>query len=126
MARLIWTEPALDDLDRVAEHIALDNPAAAGLLVVRVFRRVGQLARFPKSGKRPPELLRTPYREVVVPPCRIFYRLDGQTVFILHVMRAEQLLRRFLLNERKPLKQHGDEMTTGKKAFDGKSQVKRS
>lgn len=102
MARLIWTDPALDDLDAVAEYIALDNPTAARLLVERVFRRVRQLARFPKSGKRPPELLRTPYREVVVPPCRIFYRIDGQTVFVLHVMRAERLLTRFLLNERKP------------------------
>jgi toxin ParE1/3/4 len=102
VARLIWTDPALDDLDAVAEYIALDNPTAARLLVERVFRRVRQLARFPKSGKRPPELLRTPYREVVVPPCRIFYRIDGQTVFVLHVMRAERLLTRFLLNERKP------------------------
>jgi toxin ParE1/3/4 len=104
VARLIWTEPALDDLDGVAEYIALDNPVAAGLLVERVFRRVRQLARFPKSGKRPPELPRTPYREVVVPPCRVFYRVDGQTVFIPHVMRAEQLLRRFLINEREPSK----------------------
>ena len=104
VARLIWTEPALDDLDAVAEYIALDNPAAAGLLVERVFGRVGRLVRFPKSGKRPAELLRTPYREVVVPPCRIFYRIDGHTVFILHVMRAERLLRTFLLNERTPSK----------------------
>ena len=101
MARLIWTEPALDDLDCVAEYIALDNPVAAGRLVERVFARVAQLERFPKSGKRPAELLRTPYREVVVPPCRIFYRVDEETVFILHVMRAEQLLRRFLLDERR-------------------------
>lgn len=101
MARLIWTEPALDDLDCVAEYIALDNPVAAARLVERVFARVGQLERFPKSGKRPPELLRTPYREVVVPPCRIFYRVDEETVFILHVMRAEQLLRRLLLDERR-------------------------
>ena len=100
MARLIWTGSALDDLDDAAEYIALDNPAAARSLVERVFRRVDQLARFPKSGKRPAELFSTPYREVVVPPCRIFYRFDGHTVFILYVMRAERLLTRFLLEER--------------------------
>ncbi|MCX6545064.1 MAG: type II toxin-antitoxin system RelE/ParE family toxin [Acidobacteria bacterium] len=104
MARLIWAEPALDDLDAVAEYIALDNPVAAGSLVERVFKRVSQLARFPTSGKRPPELLRTLYREVVVPPCRIFYRVEGDTVLILHVMRAERLLRAFLLDERRKLK----------------------
>lgn len=26
MARLIWTEPAPNDLEAVAEYIALDNP----------------------------------------------------------------------------------------------------
>jgi len=80
VARLIWTGSALDDLDDAAEYIALDNPAAARSLVERVFRRVDQLARFPKSGKRPAELFSTPYREVVVPPCRIFYRVDGHGV----------------------------------------------
>ena len=100
----MWAEPALDDLDAVAEYIALDHPVAAGSLVERVFKRVDQLERFPTSGKRPPELLRTSYREVVVPPCRIFYRVEGETVFILHVMRAERLLMTFLLDEGKKLK----------------------
>jgi len=100
VARLIWTESALDDLDDVAEYIALDNRVAARSLVERVFRRVDQLARFPKSGKRPAALIGTPYREVVVPPCRIFYRIEGHTVFILHVMRSERELIRFLLDER--------------------------
>jgi toxin ParE1/3/4 len=100
MARLIWTEPALSDLEAVADYIALDNPAAAGRLVKRVFESVERLQQFPDSGKRPPELLRSVYREVVVAPCRIFYRVEGETVFLLHVMRAERLLRRFMLDER--------------------------
>ena len=29
MARLIWTEPALTDLEIIAEYIALDKPEAA-------------------------------------------------------------------------------------------------
>ena len=100
MARLIWTEPALRDLEEVAEYIGLDNPSAARRLVKRVFESVARLEQFPTSGKRPPELPRTPYREVVVTPCRIFYRAEGEVVYLLHVMRAERLLRRFLLEER--------------------------
>ena len=100
MARLIWTEPALSDLEAVADYIALDNPAAACRLVAIVFASVERLEQFPNSGKRPPELPRSPYREVVVAPCRIFCRVEGESVFLLHVMRAEQLLRRFMLNER--------------------------
>jgi plasmid stabilization system protein ParE len=29
MARVIWTEPALSDLDGIADYIALDDPEAA-------------------------------------------------------------------------------------------------
>lgn len=100
MACLIWTEPALSDLDAIAEYIALDNPEAARRLVARVFASIERLERFPNSGKRPSELPRSPYREVVVSPCRIFYRVAGESLFLVHVMRAERLLQRFMLEER--------------------------
>ena len=100
MAQLIWTEPALDDLDDLAGCIAMDNRMAASRFVQKVIETVGRLERFPHSGKKPQELTGTSYREMVVPPCRIFYRVDGKTVFIVHAMREEQQLDRFLLEER--------------------------
>ena len=100
MARLIWTGPALIDLDEVAEYIALADPLAASRYVQKVFDRVKRLEAYPQSGKRPPELTRLPYREVVVPPCRVFYRAEGNAVYILYVMRSERLLRTYLLNQR--------------------------
>ena len=56
MAELIWTEPALSDLDAIADYIALDNPEAARGLVQRVLRHVEQLVEHPESGSRPKEL----------------------------------------------------------------------
>ena len=100
MAVLTWTEPALLDLDEVAEYIALDNPSAASNYVQKVFDRVERLTIYPNSGKRPKELPRTPYREIVIPPCRIFYRVENDTAYILHVMRSERLLQPFLLKRR--------------------------
>jgi toxin ParE1/3/4 len=100
MARLIWTESALADLDDIAEYIALDNPRAASHFVERVFERVERLQTHPKSGKRPVELARTHYREVVVAPCRVFYRVEKDDVYILYLMRSERLLRPYLLQER--------------------------
>lgn len=97
MAEVIWTEPALQELDAIAEYIALDNPAAASNLVKAVFDNTERLASFPKSGRIPPELPDSVYREVVVPPCRIFYREDEQRVFVLFVMREERHLRAFML-----------------------------
>ena len=100
MARLVWTEPALADLEAIADYIALDNPAAASRVVQRVFESAERLERFPFSGKRPPELPRTSYREIVVTPCRVFYRVEGEVAFLLYVMRSERPLRRWMIEER--------------------------
>ena len=94
MAEIVWSDPALSDLDAVADYIALENPLAASELVKRIIKHVGQLVDHPESGSRPQELKRSRYRQIVEPPCRIFYRFDGHKVFILHVMRSERLLRK--------------------------------
>ncbi|HJR72270.1 MAG TPA: type II toxin-antitoxin system RelE/ParE family toxin [Luteimonas sp.] len=94
MAEIIWTEPALSDLEATADYIALEDPLAAAALVQRVFGHVGQLAEHPDSGSRPSELKRSRYRQIVEPPCRVFYRHDRNVVYILHVMRSERLLRK--------------------------------
>lgn len=93
MAEVVWTEPALADLDAIADYIALENPEAARRLVGRVFQHVEQLARHPKSGSKPRELKGWRYRQIVEPPCRVFYRQDGGKVYILYVMRSERLLK---------------------------------
>ena len=100
MARLIWTEPALNDLEAIAEYIALDKPDAARRFVQRVFQAVERLESFPKSGSLPPEIPHLPYRQVVLPPCRIFYRTAGPDILIGFVMRSEQRLRESDLTER--------------------------
>lgn len=100
MVEIIWSEPALSDLDAIADYIALENPTAAAELVKRVVGHVGQLADHPESGSRPQELKRSRYRQIVEPPCRVFYRHDGQRVFVLHVMRSERLLRKGRLASR--------------------------
>jgi plasmid stabilization system protein ParE len=93
MAEIVWTEPALSDLDAIADYIALENPDAARALVRRVFEHVDQLADHPRSGSKPRELRGWRFRQIVEPPCRIFYREELGRVFILYVMREERLLR---------------------------------
>ncbi|MDQ6992766.1 MAG: type II toxin-antitoxin system RelE/ParE family toxin [Mariprofundus sp.] len=100
MAQIIWTEPALNDLDEIAEFIALDKPSAAKKLVKEVFKSVKRLKNFPYSGKIPEEIPKTNYREVVVGPCRAIYRVESNKVYILYVMRSERELRVFLLEDR--------------------------
>lgn len=100
MAKVIWAETSLDDLDKIASYIALDKPDAASRFVEKVLSSVERLADHPLSGKQVHELPKTPYREIVVAPCRVFYRPEKDVVYVLQVMRGERLLRRFLIEER--------------------------
>ena len=102
MARLIWTEPALEDLGQIADYIALDNPAAAKRLVRKVFTKAELLQNFPEMCPVPHDLPDSRYRHLVVGPLRIFYRIEGDSVFLVYVMRSERLLKNSDLEERDP------------------------
>ncbi|MGH7775363.1 MAG: type II toxin-antitoxin system RelE/ParE family toxin [Candidatus Binatia bacterium] len=61
-------------------------------------------------GSVPAEIPDLPYRELHIPPCRVFYRIEKNKVYVVHVMRGEQLLKRDLLEQRGRLLQ-GDPTT---------------
>jgi len=92
MAQIRWTEPALSDLDAIADYIALDNPVAASKVVLEVFNEVSKLADFPEMFSAPHDLPDKRYRHMSVPPVRVFYRIEEDTVYIVYVMRAEKHL----------------------------------
>ena len=50
MAEVIWAEPALNDLDAIADYIAFDNPEAARRLVQKIFEHVDHLESHPRLG----------------------------------------------------------------------------
>ena len=83
MAEIIWTNPALEDLNDIAEYITLSNLHSAKKLVSTIFDKVERLAMFPESGKKPVELTNLNYREIIVNPCRIFYKIDNDKIYIL-------------------------------------------
>ncbi|WP_341327214.1 type II toxin-antitoxin system RelE/ParE family toxin [Methylotuvimicrobium sp. KM2] len=57
-----------------------------------------EIKQFPEFGRKPPELNNLTYREIIVNPCQIFYRLDqSYAVYILYVIRGERQLRKYLM-----------------------------
>ncbi len=100
MAQVIWTEPALQDLNEITEYIALDKVSAAKKLIQQIFSSTERLEKFPKSGRKIPELQGSRYLEIIVNPCRIFYRVEKNKIYILYVMRSERALRNYLLDDR--------------------------
>jgi len=91
VAQVVWSAPARSDLEAIHDYIAIESPAAALAVVVRILRHVEQLARHPESGSWLPELGRSRYRQIVEPPCHVVYRRAGRRVAILHVMRSERV-----------------------------------
>jgi len=49
--RIVWTEPALRDLDAARAYIVSDNTAAANKQVEYVMTALLRLADFPESGR---------------------------------------------------------------------------
>lgn len=89
-----WAERALEQLREIGAYIALEDLEAARTVVTKVQEAVDRLERFPESGRTVPEFSRLPQREVVVPPCRIFYRVEGHSIWIVYVTRSERIIRR--------------------------------
>lgn len=101
MAEVIWTEPAVAQLEAIIGVIALDQPDAALAVARRVFAVTDRLSSFPNLGRPIPEFPHRSYRQLWAKPCWIYYRVDDRRSLILHVRRGEQFFRvEELLRER--------------------------
>lgn len=72
-------------------YIYRDNPTAAGAFRLKAEKALSRLQRFPRSGRTLPEFPDLPFREVIVAPYRFFYRVKGNTVWIVAVWHGAQL-----------------------------------
>jgi toxin ParE1/3/4 len=93
MAQVIWTEPVLAQLDLIIGFIALDKPLPARVVAGRIFDATDHIGRFVRMGQPIPGFFHTNYHQAWINPCWIYYRLDKDAVYILHVRRAEKLFR---------------------------------
>jgi plasmid stabilization system protein ParE len=92
---------AMRELDEILSFIAQDNPDAASKLEERIEHSINRVASFPESGRKIPEAPERRERELVVPPLvRIFFRVKGDTLWVLHAMRSEQAFHEDQIQER--------------------------
>ena len=91
--KILFTDRALKEMREILGFIAQDNPDAASALAGQIMKSLDNKARFPKSGRRIPEAPDHPARELVLPPCRIFYSTNDRALHVLSLMRSEQLFR---------------------------------
>jgi plasmid stabilization system protein ParE len=93
MAKIVWSAPALLQLEAIVEFIALDKPEAAKAVASRIIHTTDHLAQFLLLGRPIKEFARENYRQVWIKPCWLYYRIENADVYILHVRRAEKPLR---------------------------------
>ena len=93
MAKVVWSAPALLQLEAIIEFIALDKPGAAKAVAARIIDTTDHLERFLQLGRPIKEFPRKNYRQVWIKPVWLYYRFADLDVYILHVRRAEKPLR---------------------------------
>jgi plasmid stabilization system protein ParE len=88
-------------LKEIIEYIATDNPAHALKILNKIKQQASRLYTLPERGRIVPELKDQGillYRELIVPPWRIMYRISEMNVYILSVSDARLNVEDILLN----------------------------
>lgn len=90
MAYKVVVDPKVyDDLHDIHQHIAEDNPGAAGKLIDLIERSIGSLSEMPDRVPLRPDL-REGYRVMIVGSYLLFYRIAGDEVQIARVLHASR------------------------------------
>lgn len=92
MAKIVWTEIAIDDLNNIANFHSQYSDNFAAALIKRLFNKPKILKEMPELGRVVPERDNESIRELVEGNYRIIYFFDKEidTVEIITVHHAAQ------------------------------------
>jgi toxin ParE1/3/4 len=97
---VIWTETAFSDLLGIIEYIDQDSPFIAQEVFDKIRQRAAQLTHLPQRGRIIPELQNQGiilYRELIVSPWRLMYRISEKKVFVVSFLDSRQNVEDILL-----------------------------
>ena len=89
--KVIWTDPAIEDLREIRNHIAEDNPSAAVLFGMELLKSTRYLGSFPRSCRVFQETEEGPVRELPYRGYRIFYQEYSGAIEILHLRHGARV-----------------------------------
>lgn len=99
--QVVWAVAAKNDLQQIIEYIAIDSPGNASQILKKIKQKTADLYAMPDRGRILPELkgqgIHT-YRELIIAPWRIIYRISDTTVFVLSVIDARRNVEDILLD----------------------------
>ena len=97
--QVIWAESATKDLEEIVTYIAGDSRASAIKVLARLKSKAESLEASPFRGRLVPEILEfglRNWREIVVRPYRIIYRIDEGRVLVNAVIDGRRDLQDLL------------------------------
>ncbi len=97
---VIWSNVAENDLKKIIEYIADDSPSIALKIFKNIKKRASSLYPFPERGRIVPELRDQgilQYRELIISPWRILYRISENNVYVLSVLDSRRNIEDILL-----------------------------
>ncbi|TAN65325.1 MAG: type II toxin-antitoxin system RelE/ParE family toxin [Methylobacter sp.] len=98
--QVIWAKAAESDLAQIIRYIMQNSPATANEIFRKIKIKTEDLAVLPDRGRVVPELLSqgiSLYREIIIAPWRVIYRIAEKTVFILAVIDSRRNVEDVLL-----------------------------
>ena len=99
MARpIVWSDPAVEDLEAAVEFIAKDSDAYARSLAQLAVDAAESLRSFSNRGHRLPDRKLSKYRELIIGSYRLVYLVEKERVLIVAVLHGHRALRRALKN----------------------------
>ena len=96
----VWSNIAENDLKNIVEYIADDSPPNALKIFKRIKQKASRLHTFPERGRIVPELRDQgilQYRELVISPWRILYRISEKSVLVFSVLDSRRNIEDILL-----------------------------
>lgn len=85
--RIIWSEPAIANLEAIHEYISRDAPGRADRFVQRIIAAAEPLQDHPHLGRVVPEGDGR-QREVLLDAYRIIYRVEADEIYIVTVVHG--------------------------------------
>ncbi len=100
--QVFWTKSAVSDLERIVEYIAQSSSLTAKSIFAKLKKQIETLNYSPQRGRHIPELIEQGillYRELVISPWRVMYRIHKRTVYILAIIDSRRNIEDILLKK---------------------------
>jgi plasmid stabilization system protein ParE len=98
---IVWAHRAEDDLREITDYIAADSPGNALTILGKIKEKAYSLYTMPERCRIVPELKDhgiSHYRELIVSPWRIMFRIAGTKVYVLSVLDGRRNIEDILFN----------------------------